>query len=94
MKIRVHADDLGATEGVSREIIRCADDGALDSASLMVNAPAFEFALREYQRRRNFSLALHLNLIEGRPLTAPSQVTHLVNEDGLFRHTASSLWSY
>jgi predicted glycoside hydrolase/deacetylase ChbG (UPF0249 family) len=93
LKIRVHADDLGASEGISTEIIRCADDGALDSASLLVNAPAFEFALREYRKRRNFSLALHVNLIEGPPLTPPSQMTHLVNGEGLFRHTATSLWT-
>ncbi len=68
----VNADDLGFTAGVNRGIFECAAAGTVTSASVMVNTPGFDDAM---QGRGSVSLGLglHLNLIDGRPLTkAPS----------------------
>ena len=70
----INADDLGFTPGVNRGIFECATAGAVTSASVMVNTPGFDDAMRG-RRSVNLELGLHLNLIDGEPLSnAPSLV--------------------
>ncbi len=68
----VNADDLGFTAGVNRGIFECAAAGTVTSASVMVNTPGFDDAMAG-KGSVQLGLGLHLNLIDGRPLTkAPS----------------------
>ena len=70
----MNADDLGFTPGVNRGIFECAAAGTVTSASVMVNTPGFDDAMAGRGSVR-LGLGLHLNLIDGRPLTAaPSLV--------------------
>ncbi|MBI3791381.1 MAG: ChbG/HpnK family deacetylase [Gemmatimonadetes bacterium] len=76
-RLVVNADDLGFTPGVNRGIFECAAAGTVTSASVMVNTPGFDDAMAG-RGSVALGLGLHLNLIDGRPLTpAPS----LVNPD-------------
>ena len=92
MRILIHADDLGISRGITDNILRCADEGALNSASVVVNCDASAYALAECRKRPGLRLALHLNLVEGRPLSPPGALDLLTDGDGFFRHTFFSLW--
>lgn len=83
-RVTVHADDLGACPAVNDRIFRCHREGMLDSASLMVNMPGAEDALSRLQDHPALQVSLHLNLLEGRPLSSPREVPLLVNKAGLF----------
>src|SRR4030081_633307 len=72
----INADDLGFASGVNRGIIEAHDAGTLSSASMMVNAPAFEEAAALARARRpRLRGGLHLNLVAGRPLTDAVSLT-------------------
>jgi hypothetical protein len=92
MRIVVHADDLGASKGVTEAIVRCVDEGPITSASVMVNGSAFGDAVAAWAQRSGLRLALHLNLVEGAPLAPPREVDLLVDDAGRFRHDFVSLW--
>jgi predicted glycoside hydrolase/deacetylase ChbG (UPF0249 family) len=67
----INADDLGFAPGVNRGIIEVHLAGALSSASMMVNTPAFhEAASLARDTAPALGVGLHLNLIVGRPLSA------------------------
>ena len=69
----VNADDLGFTPGVNRGIFECAAAGTVTSASVMVNTPGFDDAM-DGARHVKLGLGLHLNLIDGEPLTGASSL--------------------
>ena len=72
----INADDLGFAPGVNRGIMEAHDAGTLLSASMMVNAPAFEeAALLARSRHPRLGVGLHLNLVSGRPLTGAASLT-------------------
>lgn len=72
----INADDLGFAPGVNRGILQAHADGALTSASMMVNVPAFEAAAEQVRRDApTLGVGLHLNLVGGTPLSrVPSLV--------------------
>lgn len=80
----INADDLGMSRGITDGIIRAHLEGVLTSASLMVNQPASEYALAQLQRAPRLGVGIHLNLCEGPPLLAASQVPSLVTHEGRF----------
>lgn len=86
-----HADDFGITPCQARKIISLtrAFDGALSSVSIFANSPAFEEAAgiaRPHVDQGTLSMALHANLVEGRPCADPESVPMLVNERGTFKN--------
>lgn len=92
MDLHVHADDLGASPGVNRSILRCHDEGHLTGVSVLATGPAFEEAIAELHRRPRLRSALHLDLAEGRPVAPARDVPLLVGPDGRFSHSFLSLW--
>ena len=76
-RLVINADDLGFAPGVNRGIMEAHDAGALSSASMMVNTPAFEEAVSLARARRpRLGIGLHLNLVWGRPLTDAVSLTN------------------
>ena len=72
-RLIVNADDYGFARGVNTGIIEAAETGAVTSASMIVNLPAFDDAVTRARSCPSLSLGLHLNLTTGKPLTrAPS----------------------
>jgi predicted glycoside hydrolase/deacetylase ChbG (UPF0249 family) len=61
-RLIVTADDFGLTERVSEAIIRAHREGIVTTASLMVNAPAFECAVTLAKENPTLDIGLHLNL--------------------------------
>jgi predicted glycoside hydrolase/deacetylase ChbG (UPF0249 family) len=83
-RLIVSADDFGLTEGINEGIIRCAREGIVTSASIMTNMPAFEHAVAQAGQCPGLALGVHLNLVKGRPLLPPEQVSSLVDNKGNF----------
>lgn len=92
MRLRVHADDLGVSRGVTDGILRCIDEGPIASTSIVANGAAFDYAVTALRSRRPVGLSVHLNLVEGFPVAPAGEVDLLVNTAGLLRHGFLSLW--
>jgi predicted glycoside hydrolase/deacetylase ChbG (UPF0249 family) len=94
----VHADDLGATQSVSKDILDCWEAGALDGFSILANGDALS-SVRDrlaqlHGPERRPRIAAHLNLSEGKSLLPPETVPLLVGPDGNLRHTFGSLLAF
>jgi YdjC-like protein len=92
MRLRVHADDLGVSRGVTDGILRCVDEGPVDGASVIANGEAFDYAVAALRARPRLTVSVHLNLVEGRPLTPAPELDLLVDAQGFLRHSFTSLW--
>lgn len=91
MTIRFHADDFGITAAQARAILdlssACGGTGALTSVSIFANSPAFEQAAAlalPHVNAGNLQVAVHINLVEGRPVSNPRDVPLLVGERQTF----------
>jgi predicted glycoside hydrolase/deacetylase ChbG (UPF0249 family) len=81
-KLIVHADDFGETVEITNGICAAIEAGAVTSTSIMANMPGTEDALpRVAALASRASFGVHLNLCEGRPLTAAGT---LVGKGGSF----------
>ena len=83
-KLIVNADDFGLTEGVNRAVLDGHKNGILTSATLMANGMAFDSAVAASSAAPDLGVGVHLNLTQGRPVCAASQVPSIVNHDGSF----------
>lgn len=94
MKIRAHADDFGLSRQISKNILACFDHGVLDSTSLIVNGYDSEasVSLAKEQIRKGLVIHLHLNLMEGKPISSPESVDLLINAAGEFKYSFAGLW--
>jgi predicted glycoside hydrolase/deacetylase ChbG (UPF0249 family)/putative flippase GtrA len=89
----VTADDIGLSRHTTDTILETVDRGSVTTVSILANGEAFTYAIDECLKRKDrLTLAVHLNLTEGRPLSPPSEVSLLVNKHGAFRYTVSGLW--
>jgi hopanoid biosynthesis associated protein HpnK len=80
----VTGDDFGAAIAVNEAVERAHRDGILNTASLMVGAPAADDAVRRAQRLPSLQVGLHLVLVCGRPVLPPDRVPDLVGAHGAF----------
>lgn len=81
-RLVINADDFGLSAGVNRGIMEAYAAGALSSASLLVNAPGFDDALRRARGAPRLGIGLHLNLTAGRPVSPAGQVPSLCDRAG------------
>jgi chitin disaccharide deacetylase len=65
-----NADDLGLNTAVNSAIARCFALGYINSASLMVNTPAFDEAVELANNNSAIrQIGVHINFAEGKPVT-------------------------
>ena len=88
----VNADDLGISCGTNRAIAAAFEHGVLTSASLMVNMPATDDALRLIRDHPDLQVGLHACLTCGPAVLSRDRVPLLVDEAGYFRHSFTGLW--
>jgi hopanoid biosynthesis associated protein HpnK len=80
----VTADDFGLALPVNEAIERGHREGILNTASLMVAAPATADAVERARRLPNLRVGLHVVLVNGRPALPRERVPDLVDQRGLF----------
>ncbi len=71
-RIIINADDFGLCDGVNEAVAQAHSDGILTSATIMVNMPAAEKAVKIAKKLPSLGIGVHLNLTEGRPISKDS----------------------
>jgi chitin disaccharide deacetylase len=90
-RLIVTADDFGAAREINEAVEAAHRGGILTAASLMISAPAAADAIARARLLPSLRVGLHLVLVEGRPVLPASALTHLVDENGLFRADMAAL---
>jgi predicted glycoside hydrolase/deacetylase ChbG (UPF0249 family) len=91
--IHVHADDYGLGEEISNNIIDCINYGIVNSISIICNTKDFIDSIKIIKKSTNgVRMSLHINLMEGSPITDPSKVYMIINKDGEFRYSFITIW--
>lgn len=83
-RVLINADDFGLTKGINKGIIRAFREGILTSASLMVNMPGFEDALRLIRENPGLAIGIHINIVRGKPVLPAYKVRTLTDKSGFF----------
>ncbi|MDA1090846.1 MAG: hopanoid biosynthesis-associated protein HpnK [Proteobacteria bacterium] len=83
-RLIVTGDDFGASLPVNEAIERAHRQGILNTASLMVGAPAAADAVARAGALPGLGVGLHLVLVCGRPLSPPEDIPDLIGADGAF----------
>jgi chitin disaccharide deacetylase len=68
-RLIINADDFGLTSGVNLAIEQAGRSGAVTSATLMANAPAFVEAVTMSRRVPALGVGCHIVLIDGEPVS-------------------------
>lgn len=83
--IEFHADDFGLFERQSQRILACCQNGVLNGISIMPNSDCLPRCMRLLEPFvDNMAITVHLNLVEGRCLSIPSDIALIVNQEGVF----------
>ncbi len=90
-KLIINADDFGLCKGVNRAIIEAHTTGVLTSATIMANMPASDEAIELAKKTPTLGTGVHLNVVEGKPLSSDSTVQLLLNDGGEFKYSAYKL---
>src|SRR5262245_29846521 len=78
----VNADDFGFSPGVNAAVDEMAAAGAVSSTSIMVNMPCVGDIERVAAVNPRLGIGLHVNLSQGRPVSAPETVPSLFDTSG------------
>ena len=84
------ADDYGLSKECNNRIEKCFEFGVLNKISVFPNGEIkdFESELSRY----NVNLSLHINLVEGHPLSDLQDINLLVSESGYFKYSFIGLF--
>jgi len=86
-RLIVNADDFGRSASINQAIIRAHREGILTSASLMVNEPGFDEAVKLARENPKLGVGLHLTLLMGHSALPPKEIPGLVNGRGEFSNS-------
>jgi hopanoid biosynthesis associated protein HpnK len=89
-RLIVNADDFGLAHSVNEAVIRAHREGILTSASLMVNEPGFDEAVKLAKENPKLGVGLHLTLLLGHAALPPEIIPGLVNARGEFSNSPVS----
>jgi len=81
-RLILNADDFGLTRGINRAIAELHAAGALTSATLMANGPAFDDAVAIARAHPTLGVGCHVVLTDGTPLSPPETIPTLIGPDG------------
>jgi len=81
-RLIVNADDFGLTRGINRAVAELHAAGALASATLMANGPAFDDAVAIARANPLLGVGCHVVLTDGSPVSPPEAVPTLIGSDG------------
>jgi hopanoid biosynthesis associated protein HpnK len=86
-RLIVNADDFGLSHSVNEAVIRAHREGILTTASLMVNEPGFDEAVKLAKENPRLGVGLHLTLLMGHSALPPEKIPGLVNSRGEFSNS-------
>src|SRR5471032_1903909 len=86
-RLIVNADDFGLSRSVNEAVISAHREGILTTASLMVNEPGFDEAVKLAGENPRLGVGLHLTLLLGHAALPPEKIPGLVNARGKFSHS-------
>lgn len=98
MKIITNADDFGLSEDVNIAIDLAIQNNKIDRTTLLINMPYTAQAVNMAKRGNYLSkVGLHINLVEGTPLTEKIRKTNICDANGefsgfFFKKTKNRLW--
>ena len=87
--IYVCADDYGVSKEANQRIEKCFKEGVLSKVSVLPNGEIDNF--KEKLAKDGGILSLHLNLVEGKPLTEGLKV--LTDKNGCFKYSFAGLYN-
>ncbi len=87
----INADDFGLCTGVNDAVAAAHSRGVLTSATLMANMPGSLDAAAMVAQLPNLGVGVHLNVLEGKPVSRDSRVGVLLDRDGSFRLSPAKL---
>ena len=94
--VSFHADDFALAVASSKDIIALCRQGKVDSLSVIPNISCFDGCMKLYQEAlpsfpRPVTLSVHLNVMEGRPVSNFLSLKDLADGKGLFKVSWLSL---
>lgn len=89
-RLIVNADDFGLSSSVNEAVLRAHQAGILTTASLMVNEPGFEEAVRIAREHPSLGVGLHLSFLHGQSALSPRDIPGLVDGCGQFTRSPVS----
>lgn len=83
-RLMVRADDLGFSKGINYGILETVKNGVIKNIGFMVNMPD---SLHGYNLVKDYDICLgqHTNICVGKPISDPSLIPSLVQENGDFK---------
>ncbi len=84
------ADDYGISIDGNRRIENCLENGVLNKVSVLPNGEISDFKQR--LSGSNTTLSLHINLVEGRPLSDSNDIDLLMSDNGYFKYSFIGLF--
>lgn len=86
-RLIVNADDFGLSPSVNEAVIRAHREGILTTASLMVNEPGFDEAVKLAKENPNLGVGLHITLLHSHSALPHEAIPGLVNRCGEFSNS-------
>lgn len=83
-RLIVNADDYGLCASVNSAVEGLIDAGRLGDVSVLANGVLWESAVLFLNERPQISAGVHLNAVEGKPMSSASEVQILTGADGTF----------
>ena len=90
-RLILNADDFGLSPGVNRGIVEAFREGVLSSTTMLCNFDHFEEAVELADANPDLPVGVHLSLLWGAPVLPASSVPSLVDAQGQFGISSSSL---
>ncbi|MBN1787673.1 MAG: ChbG/HpnK family deacetylase [Sedimentisphaerales bacterium] len=87
----INADDFGLCEGVNKAVIEAHKNGVLTSTTIMANMPAVDQAIHFAKDNPSLGVGIHLNVLQGKPLSPDNSIKLLTNDSGEFKYSAYKL---
>src|SRR5436853_5555366 len=83
-RLIINADDFGACREVNRAVMQVAKVGILGGVSVLANGACWEQAADFLRDHPELSAGIHLNGVEGRPISAAPEVRIMTGKDSTF----------
>jgi predicted glycoside hydrolase/deacetylase ChbG (UPF0249 family) len=83
-RLIINADDFGACREVNMAVMQIARAGILGGASVLANGMCWQQAVDFLRDNLELSAGIHLNVVEGRAISAAPEVRIITDRDGSF----------